>query len=252
MAIKDFLDNVSYPNMNQRESIFNNYFNTTNLHLDINPYLRLNNLSSKIKADFFDSKGLFYTVNKDLREKVRRFNNDVFYITDSIFRMVNYYDLMNSSSTEDERIIYEILYRKSARCVCAEVFMYEEKIKNMIRLIYQFDDTTRKYDIFMRRLKQYSKTDPLAFQFRKKFIKYTNHADVKFIKQIRHDEIHNDSPIEEYTDIQPLAPGVISYCELFYVVSNEKLYNSIKEVLEQQKVLKDSVQIILDNHRINT
>ena len=250
MAIKDFLNNVKYPTMDQRVDIFTNYFNTTNLHLDIDAYLKLNNLSKKITTDFFDSEGLFYTVNQDLREKVRRFNNDVFYLTDAIFRMVNYYNLMKDSTTEDDRIIYEVLFRRSARCVCAEIFMYEEKIKNMIRLILQFNSSTRKHDIFMYHLKQQAKSNQLVRKFRKTYIEYLNNEDVKFVKQIRHDEIHNDSPIEEYTDVQPFAPGVISYCEIYHVISNDQLFNSLKEVLNKQKELKDSLQSILDNHKI--
>ena len=81
MAIKDFLDNVTYPNMERRTDILLNYFNTSDLHLSIDSYLKLNNLSKEIKADFFDSNGLFYTVNKDLREKIRRFNNHLFFFT---------------------------------------------------------------------------------------------------------------------------------------------------------------------------
>ena len=155
MAIKDFLDNVTYPNIDQRANILTNYFDTQKLQLDLEPFLKLNNLTKKITADFFDSKGLFYTINKDLREFIRRYNNDVFYITDSIFRMVNYYNLMNNSTTEDEHIIYEILYRKAARCVCSEIFMYEEKIKNLLRTILGFDKSkTKKYDKFKQELKR--------------------------------------------------------------------------------------------------
>ena len=105
MAIKDFLDNVTYPNMERRTDILLNYFNTSDLHLSIDSYLKLNNLSKEIKADFFDSNGLFYTVNKDLREKIRRFNNDVFYITDSLFRMVNYYTFTRNRRLYERRTV---------------------------------------------------------------------------------------------------------------------------------------------------
>ena len=250
MAIKDFLDNVTYPNMERRTDILLNYFNTSDLHLSIDSYLQLNNLSKDIKADFFDSNGLFYTVNKDLREKIRRFNNDVFYITDSLFRMVNYYKLMCDSENETNKIIYETLFRKSARCVCTEIFMYEEKIKNLIRIILNLDKSTREYKIFMSRISNISKTNKYVNAFRKAYISYSKNANVKFIKQIRHDEIHNDSPIDEYTDIQTLAPGVISQCELYFVINNDELYNKIKEVLLQQSILKNHLQTILDNHKI--
>ena len=129
MAITNFLDYVAYPDEDQREQILIDYFDTQKLQLDLTQYLTLNNLAEKITTDTFDSRGLFYTVNKDLREKVRQYNNDVFYLTDALFRMVHYYNLMTISTTKDETLIYEVLFRRSARCVCSEIFMYEEKSK---------------------------------------------------------------------------------------------------------------------------
>ena len=84
MAITNFLDYVTYPNEDQREQILTDYFDTQKLQLDLTQYLTLNNLTEKITTNAFDSRGLFYTVNKDLRENVRRYNNDVFYLTDAM------------------------------------------------------------------------------------------------------------------------------------------------------------------------
>lgn len=251
MAITEFLNNVTYPNIEQRIDIITNYFDTQKLQLDLESFLKLNNLTKKISADCFDSRGLFYTVNKDLRELIRRYNNDVFYITDSIFRMVNYYNLMNNSTTEDEYTIYEILYRKSARCTCSEIFMYEEKIKNLTRTILHFDKAkTKKYDKFKQELKRQSKINPHVKNFWKTYRKYGQNSYIKFIKQIRNDEIHNDSVIDKYTDVQTLAPGVTSFCDTHYVISNDVLYTNIQQALLQQVKLKDSLQIILDNYKL--
>ena len=149
MAITNFLDYVTYPNEDQREQILTDYFDTQKLQLDLTQYLTLNNLTEKITTNAFDSRGLFYTVNKDLRENVRRYNNDVFYLTDALFRMVHYYHLMTDSTTRDETLIYEVLFRRSARCVCSEIFMYEEKIKNLLRVLLRFNKKkTQKYDDF--------------------------------------------------------------------------------------------------------
>ena len=51
--------------------------------------------------------GYFIPLIKICEKKIRRFNNDVFYITDSLFRMVNYYKLMCDSENETNKIIYE-------------------------------------------------------------------------------------------------------------------------------------------------
>lgn len=250
MAITNFLDNVTYPNNDQRVQILTNYFDTQRLQLDLTPYLKLNNLTEKITTDFFDSRGLFYTVNKDLRENVRRYNNDVFYLTDALFRMAHYY-LMTNSTTKDETLIYEVLFRRSARCVCSEIFMYEEKIKNLLRVILRLDKKkTKKYDRFKQELKRHTKDNINIKNFRKALNKYENSCYVKFIKKTRNDEIHNDSVIDKYTDVQTLALGVTSYCSAHYIISNETLYSNIQQALQQQALLKNSLQAILDNHKI--
>ena len=252
MAINNFWDYVDFPDDSQIGTISSQYFNTENLKLNTEAFLKLNNLTKKITAPFFDERGLFYTVNKDLREKIRRYNNDVFYLTVCIYKMVNYYDNLSNSADEDSKIVNETLFRKSARCVCAEMFMYEEKIKNLIRVILGLDKRkTKKYDKLMYELKKYSKSNTYIKAFIKSYRKYGENPDVKFIKKIRNDEIHNDSIIDEYTDIQNIAQGVVSYCDVYFVVDNEKLYKSIQQALNQQVILKNALQAILDNHKIN-
>ena len=166
--------------------------------------------------------------------------------------MVNYYDNLSNSVDENSKIVNETLFRKSARCVCAEMFMYEEKIKNLARVILGLDKRkTKKYDKLMHELKKYSKNNTHIKAFIKTYGKYGADPDVKFIKKIRNDEIHNDSVIDEYTDIQNIAPGIVSYCTVYFVVDNEKLYKSIQQALNQQILLKNALQAILDNHKIN-
>lgn len=251
MAITNFLDYVVYPNEEQRERILTDYFDTQNLQLDLTQYLTLNNLTEKITTDTFDSRGLFYTVNKDLRENVRRYNNDVFYLTDAIFKMVHYYDLMTDSTTRDEKLVYEVLFRRAARCVCSEIFMYEEKIKNLLRVLLRFNKKkTKKYDDFKQELKRHAKNNTHIKSFQKTLHKYESSSYVKFIKKTRNDEIHNDSVIDKYTDVQTLAPGVTSYCSVHYIISNDTLYSNIQQALQQQVILKNSLQVVLDNHKI--
>lgn len=251
MAITNFLDYVTYPNEDQREQILTDYFDTQKLQLDLTQYLTLNNLTEKITTNAFDSRGLFYTVNKDLRENVRRYNNDVFYLTDALFRMVHYYHLMTDSTTRDETLIYEVLFRRSARCVCSEIFMYEEKIKNLLRVLLRFNKKkTQKYDDFKEELKRHTKNNIHIKRFLKSLNKYENSSYVRFIKKTRNDEIHNDSVIDKYTDVQTLAKGVTAHCSVHYIIRNETLFSNIQQALQQQVILKNSLQTVLDNHKI--
>lgn len=102
----------------------------------------------------------------------------------------------------------------------------------------------------MYELKKHSKSNTHIKAFMKTYRKYGENSDVKFVKKIRNDEIHNDSVIDEYTDIQNIAPGVVSHCNVYFVVDNEKLYKSIQQALNQQVILKNALQAILDNHKI--
>lgn len=81
---------------------------------------------------------------------------------------------------------------------------------------------------------------------------YINYPYVKFVMDIRNDEIHNNSRLDEYTDIMKLKGDLIAECSPFFIISNSALYNNIRQTLEAQVVLKESLQNILNNHRIET
>lgn len=249
--MKSFFDYIDFPSEDKHANIKQSFFNTEHLALDIEPFLKLNNLTKKIKADFFDSKGLFYTVNKDIREKIRRYNNDILYLTMPILRMVNYYELMNTS-TDFDKILYERLFRITARCVCAEIFMYEEKIKSLVRVILHLSkQNPSKYDDFMKQVRKKSKNNIYVQNFLKVKKKYSKNSSVTFVRNVRNNEIHNDSVLDEYTDIQILAQGVTSTCDTHYAIDSKELYNNIQQALKQQVLLKNSLQSLLDNYKLN-
>lgn len=250
MAITNFFDYIVFPTENIRQKLATEYFDTHKLFLDINPFLTLNNLSKKITVNTIDAEGLFKAVNNDLREKVRRHNNDIIYLTISLMKMWNYYGLMNQTSGDDKKA-NEILFRMEARCVCGEIFMYEEKIKNMIRQIFNLDaQATRQAKDLMKELQDIAKTNNYVKSFCDVAKQYFKYSYVKFVMNIRNDEIHNDSKLDEYTDVQELAKGVISICNPFFIITNADLYNNIRQTLEAQVILKESLQNILNNHRI--
>lgn len=247
---KNFFDFITFPNSEQQIQIINNFYDTHKLFLSLDSYLKLNNLSKQIKTDIFNADSLFTVVNKDLREKIRRFNNDIIYLTLSIYRFVNYYDLMEHCD-ENSKIFNELLFRKTARCVSCELFMYEEKIKNIVRIILNFNKkATKKFSGFMRQINLIAKTNIFVKDFSKAYRKYRNNPAVIFVKNIRNNEIHNDSQIDEYTDTQELAVGVTSFCDVHYSISNQVLYDNIKQTLIQLELVKNELQQILDNHKI--
>lgn len=252
MATTNLFDYIVFPEQQSREKVRKEYFDTQNLFLNIQPYLTLNNLSEKITVNDIFIDSVFEVVNNDLREKIRRFNNDIIYLTLSLMKMWNYYDLFKKTNGE-EKEINGILFRREARCVCCEIFMYEEKIKNMTRQIFNLDtQETRQTKDLMKELKEIAKSNSYVKSFCKIAKQYFQYPYVKFVMDIRNDEIHNNSRLDEYSDTIKLVDGSIATCSAFYAISNYDLYNNIRQTLEAQLVLKESLQNILNNHKIET
>lgn len=252
METTNLFDYIVFPTKQSRQKSKKEYFDTQKLFLDVQPYLTLNNLSKNITVNNIFLDGIFETINNDLREKIRRFNNDIIYLTLSLMKMWNYYDLLQITNGEDKEI-NEIFFRREARCVCCEIFMYEEKIKNMIRQILGFDiKKTQKTGVLMSKLQIEGKSNKYVKDFYEIAKQYINYPYVKFVMDIRNDEIHNNSRLDEYTDIMKLKGDLIAECSPFFIISNSALYNNIRQTLEAQVVLKESLQNILNNHRIET
>ena len=250
MATTNLFDYMVFPTQQSREKAKKQYFDTQKLFLNIQPYLTLNNLSENITVNDIFIDSVFEVINNDLREKIRRYNNDIIYLTLSLMKMWNYYDLLKKTSGE-EKEINEILFRREARCVCCEIFMYEEKIKNLTRQIFNLkSDKTRHLNDLINEMKKIKDTTDYIKSYCEIGKQYLNYSYVKFVKKIRNDEIHNNSRLDEYSDTIKLADGSIATCSAFYAISNYELYNNIRQTLEAQLVLKESLQNILNNHRI--
>lgn len=250
MATTNLFDYIVFPEQQSREKVRKEYFDTQKLFLNIQPYLTLNNLSENITVNGIFIDSVFDIINNDLREKIRRYNNDIIYLTLSLMKMWNYYDLFKKTSGE-EKEINEILFRREARCVCCEIFMYEEKIKNIIRQIFNLGtQETRQTKDLMKELQEIGKLNNSVKSFCKIAKQYFKYPYVKFVMDIRNDEIHNNSRLDEYTDIIKLKGGITAECNTFFIISNSALYNNIQQTLEAQLVLKESLQNILNNHKI--
>lgn len=248
--MKNIYDYIVFPSQQNREKVRTEYFNTKKLFLDIQPYLELNNLTENISIDDFLADSLFETINADLREKIRRFNNDIIYLTLSLMQLWNYYDLLKKTSGKDKEI-NEILFRKEARCVCCEIFMYEEKIKNLTRQIFNLKSyKTRHLNDLINELEKIGNSNKYIKSYCEIGKQYLNYSHVKFVKKIRNDEIHNNSRLDEYKDTIELSNGVVATCTAYHAISNYELYHNIRQTLKAQFELKESLQNILNNHRI--
>ena len=101
--------------------------------------------------------------------------------------------------------------------------------------------------LLMSKLQIEGKSNKYVKDFYEIAKQYINYPYVKFVMDIRNDEIHNNSRLDEYTDIMKLKGGLIAECSPFFIISNSALYNNIRQTLEAQVVLKESLQNILNN-----
>ena len=86
----NLFDFISFPDEIQRKKAIENYFDPQLLWINLHQYCKNNQISEKITVSGFD--GFFETANKDFREKARRFNNSIFYLTIEVLRLVHYFN----------------------------------------------------------------------------------------------------------------------------------------------------------------
>lgn len=205
----NFYDYIIFPKREEREKIKKTFFNALDLRLK-----KL--IEEKTKK----------SLSKELVEKITIFNNNLAYLDLNILKMVNYYNLMKDSSDEEEKNIYQILFLFGCRDVSCEMFIYEEKIKDLLRFIYEFDkEEQKKFNNFYINLKKKSKKEHRK-NFYKYLSQYKNNEEITAIKEIRNDEVHNS------TDMVYIKREELIYYENLYRLF-EKGLNIILELKQE-------------------
>lgn len=241
----DFFSLMEFPDDEQREEIRKNYFDTSLLWIDLETYQKNHQQQKQSKAPFIT---ILLEENQDFSEKVRRFNNSIIYLTMAVFRFSNYYHLVTICDNRDRQTLLELWCRFEARCVCNEIFMYQEKIKNLLRNLFSLDmDETKRNDDFMKVIKKLSVSNPFLDKFCNVAKSFLINDTVKDIMQIRNDEIHNDSQLDNYTSILKTSKGSWALVNPRYVIPTSQLYDKIKLCLNCLLPVKEAVQNVVDH-----
>ena len=188
-------------------------------------------------------------INDNLRDKLRRLNNSVIYLSNAVNGLSNYYFLMEQEKNNETKLIYENLYRQMCRNACVELFVYFEKIKSLIRYYFNFDkQATEKIEKFLKAIKTISGYHECIKELYDIIKEIGNDVKFKDIMSIRHDEIHNESKIDNIKyNFLPNSPNGLEVNNYGYFVSNSQLYDDIKYVLLQANKLRNSMQKIIDS-----
>lgn len=183
----NYFDYISFPDRAERDKIRTTYFDTNELRI---PEVGFDNLSDSHSLATLTEFDKYYKLNS----KILNFNNMVVYLDLAILKMVNYFDLLSTTQNEEEKTIYDALYRQACRNVSCEVYVYEEKTKDFLRYILKFDRNKTKSDIkFLRALEKACNSISYGNEFLVVADTYHKNENVISIKDLRNDEVHNST-----------------------------------------------------------
>lgn len=181
-----YFDYISFPDREKRDYIRKTFFDTQCLKIDEQSVSSID-----ITTSDFDKFDFTYK----LRNKVLFFNNTVCYLELAILQMVNYFYLFDEKSDSEDLLCYSLLYRQSCRNVSCEIFIYEEKIKDIICLIIKHVNCLKKLDDkkLMSEFTKVCKNTPYRLIFLDAIKEYHKNENVVEIKNFRNNEVHNES-----------------------------------------------------------
>ena len=225
----NYFDYISFPDRTERDKIRTTYFDTHDLRIPEVDFDKFSDNHSLATLKEFDK---YYKLNS----KILNFNNVVVYLDLAILKMVNYFDLLSATQNEEEKTIYDALYRQACRNVSCEVYVYEEKIKDFLRYIFKFDKEQTKGDrYFLEALNKACKNIPYGKEFLVIADTYHKNENVISIINLRNDEVHNS------TDL------LMNYEEK-NAIYNNNLYQKIRLCLLAMLELRNGLYSLIVNH----
>lgn len=222
----NYFDYISFPDRKERDKIRQSYFDTHNLRISELDFQNLSEKHSIATLKEFDK----YT---KLNSKILKFNNMVVYLDLAILQMANYFDLLSVTQNEEEKTMYDALYRQACRNVSCEVYVYEEKVKDFMRFVLKLDKV--KCDKSMVALKSACNQVPYGKEFLIVTDVYHTNKNVISIKKLRNDEVHNS------TDL------LMDYKEK-NATYNNNLYQKIRLCLLAMLELRNGLNSFIVNH----
>lgn len=181
----NYYDCIEFPAREQREQYKQSYFDAKNLRLEFN----------SIFEQPTNSQNLYKSYRLLLfQDKIMDFNNIVSYFDLAVLRLAHYYARLVQCN-KAEFIVYQTLFRQAYRNIGCEVFVYEEKIKDLLRFVYSMNKkSTKSNRKFFKSLKQKCQGTSYGKKFYE-FLQKDYRADenVKVVRKIRNDEVHNST-----------------------------------------------------------
>ena len=181
-------------------------------------------------------------------EHIRRFNVSANYLYASLTRFMlsasMRIDIEDKDYNEQELQIINQEFRLDSRDLCINIAMYVDKVKSFCGHYFFINpDTTQNAKEWIKTMEHFihmpnGKWVDIFLSLARDFY---NMESFKFVKNIRDDEIHNESVIELMDYDLVNKDGATQIVSLGYIVSENSLYGNILDTIEPLKELSKAL-----------
>lgn len=188
-------------------------------------------------------------VNSCFQEKIRKFNNSVMHLLDSVqsIESTTINDVPILSLCQDTGSEIDIIYRRMLRNVYMELFIYQEKLLNIVCNLF-FVKVCRGSKSNMKALKKRIKYSAALKSFCERCDAFIIDKRCQDVMRIRDDEVHNMSQIDSFHyDLEKTETGVKPVTKGYKLKATDLRDNYIYTLQKLLEVRK-SVQEILDQN----
>lgn len=210
-------------------------------------------IPEKYQKDIFLFNQSIPTIDEGLNgtvpEKIRRFNNSAIHLFKSILEIeyTKIGDVPILQLCQDVQTEYDIIYRQLIRNVYMELYIYQEKLLNIVLNIF-FVKISRKRNPNIKGLRSRSIDFPLLSKFCDLCEQLLEDKKYKRVMSIRADETHNMSQIDSFVmELVQVGNGVFPV-HTEYRIKAHTLREDYIYVVEQLLLLRNLVQEILDTY----
>ena len=176
MVENNFYNFICFPNLEQRNKIRSEYFDTKTLRIDF---------ECDKKARAFTFKG-FSRINS-LEKISNHLNNAVSLIDCALLKAINYFFLLEETDNEEIKNIYELLFRIEIRNLSFEIYCYEEKLLEILMRVFRVK-RGKDFNDFIKKLKCKIKRNEKGEIFNSALDLYIK--KVKIFRKFRNNETH--------------------------------------------------------------
>lgn len=237
----DFYSFVIIPNAEQRKKAKENFFDTSLLRFDTKKLnRRAANPMIKEKCE-------------QLKEIIRRINNQLMTANLSLLTLYAYYEEMQRyyTSNLEAYTITEVLFRSECKRVCFEYYSIKENYKTIIRFVYKIDSKAKSDKKFLETVEPLCKRDCFLKKYYSECIKLSKNKHYEFICSIRNDETHNIPCLDNYCSYPKFDEMLYLKRSIDYKIKSKKLFDELKKAFVALISIKNATQNVIDHYLID-